>query len=118
MAAYVSGDVTVVVTKMRRLGKAKLHIGTMAIAGGGPTYPTAGIPLPSISAFGFVQQMDSLKIFGNNARTVDYKWSYNKAAHKLMGYEDDNPTTNAAFLEIASGAAPAAITLDWEAIGW
>jgi hypothetical protein len=119
MAAYVAGDVTVTVTSLERIGpKKKLSIGTMAVAGAGPTYPTAGIPLPAISAFGFLQQMDSLKVFGNNARTVSYLFQYNKSAHKLLVYEEEGTAAGGPLLEADTSEAPAAVTLDYEAVGF
>jgi hypothetical protein len=117
MAAYVAGDVTVTVTKRLKLGKTKRHYGTMAIAGGGPTYPTAGIPLPAITSFGFNSFIDSLVVYGNNARTVSYMFAYNKSAHKLLAYEEEGTAAGGPLLECDTSEAPAAITLDWVAEG-
>lgn len=117
MAAFVAGDVVVVVTRQTRTGRLKKHQGTMTL-GGGPTYNTAGIPLPPIGAFGFVMFMDNLQIVGNNAQTSDYLYRYNKAAHKLLCYEEEAAAAGGPLLECDTAEAPAARILDWTADGW
>jgi hypothetical protein len=114
MAAFVAGDVVVSITEMIRIGKKKKHFGTMTL-GGGPTYPTSGIPLPPVANFGFVSQIDSLHVFGVNALTAEYQYRYSKAAHKLLVYE--NAATTGPFPEADIAEAPAARVLNWEAWG-
>jgi hypothetical protein len=118
MAAIGAANITIVVTDMSRHGKKKRHQGTMTFGDGSLTYSTAGLPLPAPSAFGFLQQMDELQIIGNNARTSDYQYRYNKSAHKLLCYEEEAAAAGGPLLECDTSEAPAARVLDWVAWGW
>ncbi len=118
MGALTAADVTVVVTETTRVGKKKLLHGTIAFGDGSKTYPTAGVPLPAISSFGLLQQLDVLMIFGINELTTDYVYRYNKSAHKLLMYEEEATAAGGPLLECDTSEAPAARTLNFFAIGW
>lgn len=118
MAAIAAANITVAVTKMTRMGKLKMHQGTLTFGDGSLTYSTAGLPLPAISAFGFVSFIDDLQITGNNALTSDYKYDYNKAAHKLLCYEEEAVAAGGPLLECDTAEAPAARILNFRAFGW
>jgi hypothetical protein len=120
MAAFAATDVIVAVTRQNKIGKMRKSYGTLTFGDGSLTYPTAGVPLPAIGQFGFVSYMDSLEVFGNNARTSDFVYRYNKSANKLLMYcsHDTAGATALPLDEVANTYAPAARTLDFEAEGW
>jgi hypothetical protein len=62
--------------------------------------------------------MDMLNIFGNNARTTDYVYRWNKSAQKLLLYEEEAAAAGGPLLECDVAEAPPARTLDFSAIGW
>lgn len=118
MAAIASSDLTVTVTEITRIGKKKMVRGTVAFGDGALTYSTAGIPLPAITSFGFIRQMDTLNLFGINARTTDYMTKYNKSAHKVQLFEEEGTAAGGPLLECDTSEAPPARTYDFVATGW
>jgi hypothetical protein len=122
MPALAATDVTVTIPAaygMRIDGSGRRHVaGTLTFGNGALTYPTAGVPLPAVGAFGMRVTMQQLHIYGNNARTVDYMPRYNKAAHKLLLYEEEATAAGGPLLECDIAEAPAAVTYDFEAVGW
>lgn len=118
MPALAASNVTVTVSERWIEGGKRHSRGTIAFGDGALTYPTAGVPLPAIGIFGFVRNMDTLEIFGNNARTTDYMTRYNKAAHALLLYEEEAAAAGGPLLEADTAEAPAARTYDFHAIGW
>jgi hypothetical protein len=118
MAAIAAADVTVTVTEKWRAGKKYWSRGTLAFGNGSATYSTAGIPLPAIGTFGFSTVMDTLQIFGLNARTTDYAVRWNKADHKLQLFEEEAVAAGGPLPECDVAEAPAARTYDFLASGY
>lgn len=118
MPAIAAANVTVVIQSRVRTGKRKMHRGTITLGDGALTYSTTGIPLPAKGVFGFNRVMEGLDVLGNNARTTDYMYRYNKSAHALMLYEEEAAAAGGPLLECDTAEAPAARTLDFVAYGW
>lgn len=118
MAAFTAANLTVVVSLRGRTAKRKIHRGTLTFGDGALTYPTAGIPLPTKDKFGFSRVIEDLVIVGNNALTTDYMYRYNKAAHKLLMYEEEAAAAGGPLLECDVAEAPPARTLNYIAYGW
>ena len=91
MPAIAAANVTVSVNRrdIVRQGRRKSVRGTLTFGDGALTYSTAGIPLPAVSAFGFVRVMESLNIFGVNERTTDYQVRFGPANKTLLLYEEE-----------------------------
>lgn len=120
MPALAAANVTVVITDRTISGSPpKRHVhGTLAFGDGALTYPTAGVPLPAISAFGFERNMDKLEIFGINERTTDYLVRYGPANRTLLLYEEEAAAAGGPLLEADTAEAPAARTYSFYATGW
>jgi hypothetical protein len=118
MAALTAASFTTVVSLRGRTAKRKMHRGTLTFGNGTDTYPTAGIPLPTRDKFGFTRVIEELIITGNNARTDDYVYRYNKAANKLLMYEEEAAAAGGPLLECDVAEAPTARTLNYIAYGW
>jgi len=116
MAAFASTDVTVVVVERKIIGGRRMVVGTMAFGNGALTYPTGGIPLPAIGAFGFVRNISDLNVSGLNGLTTDYLARYDKTNHKLSMFE--NAAAAGAFPECDAAEAPAARIYNFTAWGW
>lgn len=117
MTALVATDVTVAITKRERWGKKHVVYGTLAFGDGALTYPTGGVPLPTIDKFGMQRNLDSLEIFAVNERTSDWVVKYGPASHTLLMYEESHEGVTA-LPEANTGEAPAARTYSWIATGW
>lgn len=107
---------TVVITSRVKMGQRWVVTGTMALADTNE-YPTGGIPMPAKGLFGFEHVMDAFVIFGNNAKTTDYLYRYDKANHKLFVYEEEGTAAGGPLLEADNAEVPGARTLDFVAIG-
>lgn len=119
MAALTAASFTVAVTSRIRTGKRKMHRGTITFGNGTDTYSTAGIPLPTRDKFGFTRIIEDLAIVGVNGLTADYKYTYNKAAHKLQMFGDRAvAAVGLPLSESAASEAPAARILNFIAYGW
>ena len=117
MAAFIASDVTVAVVDRKVIGTKHMVVGTMAF-GGGPTYPTGGIPLPAIASFGMIRNIDDLNISGLNGLTTDYMTRYDKTNHKLSLFEEEAAAAGGPLLECDTGEAPPARTYNFVAWGW
>lgn len=118
MPALGAGDVTITVTERWIAGGKRWSRGTLAFGDGALTYPTAGVPLPAVSAFGFVRNMDSLELYGINERTTDYATRYGPANRTLLLYEEEAAAAGGPLLECDTSEAPAARTYSFLASGW
>ncbi len=119
MPALTAADLTVVVTETKILGQKRRNRGTLTFGDGAKTYPTAGIPLPAISAFGFVRSMDTFDIVGLNERTSEYLLRYGPANRTLLMYvSHDTAGVTTLPMDEDNTEAPAARTYTWVAEGW
>lgn len=120
MAALTAASWTVTITKRTRGDKKRIHEGTMLLAGV-DTYPTAGIPLPTIATFGFIRNMDNLVLWGQvGAAITGYSALVDKTAHKLqlfVSHDTAGVTTLPQDEEDAAGV-PGARTWNFRAEGW
>src|SRR5262245_16683476 len=117
MAALTAASWTTTITERKHVGKEKMVRGTLALAGT-DTYPTHGIPLPAISNFGFVRQINDLRIVGQATATTQYLYMYDKTNHKLQVYEEEAAAAGGPLLEADTMEVPGPRTLFFEALGW
>lgn len=119
MVALASTDVTVTVTERKRGGSGvKIHFGTLAFGDGALTYPTAGVPMPAASSFGFDREIKDISITGINGLTTEYHTRYDKTNNKLLLYEEEAVAAGGPLLEADTAEAPAARTYNFVAWGW
>lgn len=119
MAALTAASWTVVITHKRRGNRTKVHEGTMAIPGT-DTYPAAGIPLPAFGKFGFVRDLRTLVLWGDNVQATQYLASVDKANNKLKLYvsHDTAGVTTLPMDEEDTAGVPGARTWNFRAEGW
>lgn len=120
MAAFASSDVAVAVNRedINYEGRTKRVICTITFGDGALTYPTGGIPMPGFASFGLVRNITDIHITGNNARTTDYVYRYDRTNNKLLLYEEEAAAAGGPLLECDTSEAPAARTLNAEVVGW
>ncbi len=102
-------------------GKKRHTRGTLTLTGGSDTYPTGGIPLPTLDKFGFIQRIDTLVVFGKlGSDTVNYAPTYDKVNHKLQLYSshDTAGATTLPMDEQDTSEAPGTKSWYFEATGW
>lgn len=107
MAAIASTDVTVTVNagdrEMAGGGAFKnLTLATVAFGDGSLTYPTGGVPLPAIGAFGLRAGIDAALVIPPAGDGYVYK--YDKANHKLLIYAQGVRTGSTAADACGNGA--------------
>jgi len=118
MTAIASTDVTITISKRQVMGRKLIVDGTITFGDGALTYPTKGVPLPAITAFGFKRNMDSLVVYGVNELTTDYAVKYNPTSHCLIMYEEEGTAAGGPLLECDTSEAPAARVYSFRAEGW
>lgn len=121
MPAIAASDVTVTVSVRDRLPfnkKRRVQL-SVAFGNGALTYPTGGVPMPAFGIFGMKRNLDYINIIDATGSGFEYR--YDKTNNKIKMY---NENENATYLqrqqlsEIQSTVAPAAVTLQCEAVGW
>jgi hypothetical protein len=129
MAAIAASDVTYNIDPLKSsyLGKAgKRHRGTISVGDGSLTYPSGGIPLDA-AKLGCPINLDSLKILETNAKGYVTEWdaSTNKIRLFITPVITVNVEANVAsniagapLAELGGSAAPAAMVIEVEAIGY
>lgn len=123
MADLTASDVTVALQHRLITGEPKRRQATATISfgDGAKTYPAAGVPLPAVSAFGFVRSLDRLTLVDPaNANGLLYK--YDAANRKVRIYNPTQQTGaagNRAAIELAGGTdVVAATVLVAQVDGW
>jgi hypothetical protein len=107
MAAITSSDVTVTVSARDREiaggGAFKnLTLATVAFGDGSLTYPTGGVPLPTIGSFGLHGGIDAAILIPPPGDGFVYK--YDKANHKILIYSQGIRTGSTAANACGNGA--------------
>ncbi|MDD4339211.1 MAG: hypothetical protein PHV00_05975 [Syntrophales bacterium] len=107
MAAITSSDVTVTVNAGDRLigggGAFKnLTLATIAFGDATLTYPTGGVPLPAIGAFGLHKGIDAAILIPPSGDGYVYK--YDKTNHKIQIYTQGIKTGSTSVSTAANGA--------------
>ena len=129
MAAIAASDVTYNIDPLKSsyLGKAgKRHRGTISVGDGSLTYPSGGIPLDA-AQLGCPIHLDSLKILETNASGYVTEWDASANTIRLffspeltINVESEVESTIAGALldELGGSAAPAAMVIEVEVIGY
>jgi len=122
MADIAASDVTVTILtrvkeKLRWRNKVKITFGNATL-----TYPSGGVPMPAIGAFGFTGVLENLIITDDDdAQGVLHKW--NAEANKIKAWFPTQQITSTSGNRVgveytAATTAPAATTIYAEAVGW
>ncbi len=98
MAELASTDITVTVNAQDRncagVGANKdIVVATIAFGDGALTYPTTGIPLPAIGAFGLHKAIDFMAVQG--ALGVGYSYAYDSTNHSIEIWDAGTELTGA-----------------------
>jgi len=121
MASLTAASWTVTVTEVGILTghpAKRIAKGTMLIAPT-DTYPTGGIPLPTIDKLGMQRQIDKLTFVGNpGGQTTEYVAKYDRTNHKMQLYSEEVVAAGGPLLEALASEAPGTRTWDFEAVGW
>lgn len=117
MAALTANSWTAVVLTRKIASGTRITTGTLEIPGA-DTYPTGGIPLPTIDKFGMLRNLDSLILFGHDSLTTGMAVSWDKANHKLQIYGDRAAGADDALAETPNTDVPGPRTWQFEAKGW
>lgn len=73
--AFTLADLTIV-------GRSKRGVVKIAFGNGALTYPSGGVPMPAIGAFGMLRDLN-MKVYSGEA---GIQWDYDKTNNKLRGY--------------------------------
>jgi hypothetical protein len=120
MAALTAASWTVTRTDEWISGKKRWVQGTLLLAGT-DTYPTGGIPLPTVGNLGFKRQMDGIQFFGVDATaggTAEYHTRLDKANHKLLLFSEEATAAGGPLLQALNTEVPGARTWDFLSWGW
>ena len=117
MAALAAASWTVVITNRAIQNRQRVIQGTMEIPGT-DTYPTGGIPLPTIDKFGMVRNLDSLILMGHDSLTTGFASSWDKTNHKLQLYGDAASGADDSLPQVPNTDVPGPRTWRFEAKGW
>lgn len=117
MAALTANSWTVTITERHIHHKERVVRGTMEIPGV-DTYPTGGIPLPAISAFGMIRNLEKLIVFAHDSLTTSPHASWDKTNAKLQLYGDAATGADASLPQLPNTATPGPRVFRFEAIGW
>ncbi len=83
MAEILTSDVTVTVTERQIVRQKKVVRGTIAFGDGILGMPMGGVPLPLISAFGYIRGIDSLELYPSDDNSLQpYVW--NATSNRLV----------------------------------
>ncbi len=123
MAVLSASSWTVTINKTRQFGGRRQTDVTLAYGDGADTYPTAGIPMPTVAQLGMKDHIDSVIIVSASldaATTTSYQYQYDKTNHTMQIFCDEDPVAVnlAAFPEMVNTGAPAASTLEVTVTGW
>lgn len=119
MAALTATDWTVSIEdRGRHMGGKKRYRCKLTLATAG-SYPSGGVPIPSLSNFGFVKQLDNIIVFDQLASSASYIVKYDQAAKSIRIYSTTASIT-AALNEVATTVTvgAASFVLYVEAVGW
>lgn len=118
MAAIAASDVSVTLNRETRQTKLKRTQATLAFGDGALTYPSGGVPMPSIGTFGMVERVDGMVFLEPNAAN-GFVYKYDQSANKIRIYQgDNNNASDAALIELVTATTPAATSLIVEIVGW
>lgn len=117
MAALTAASWTVVITDRKIQNGYKRIVGTLALAGV-DTYPTGGVPMPTVGNLGFVRNCDRVELVGQPAATTQYMSRYDKTNHKMQLYEEETVAAGGPLLECDVAEVPGPRTFDFVAEGW
>ena len=118
MPVILAADITVTVTSRVIHGRKKRHEGTMSFGNGVDAMPPQGLPRPTLSAFGFIRQLDELRFYPREGNVLNMEYSATDNAIHFM--EDQESANLGDGLNIAgqTGDTPHRVTVDFVAIGW
>lgn len=88
MSEILITDVTVAVTERRIEGRKKVNRGTITFGDSFLAMPVGGIPLPRLSAFGFISEMQTLTLSPTDDNSLQ-PYVYNATSNRLVPLDTD-----------------------------
>ena len=83
MSEILITDVTVTVTERQIVRQKKIVRGTISFGNGILAVAPGGVPLPQISAFGYIRQIDNLELYPSDDNSLQpYTW--NSTSNRLV----------------------------------
>ncbi len=120
MPVILQADITVVVSTREYIGRNKRHTGTIEFGNGVDSMPPDGLPVPSLSQFGFIRQLIELRLSPRDGSTP-LNVEYQAVDGKILFKEDADYSEADGTLQSGSAGAietPLKTTLDFVAIGF
>ena len=120
MPVILASDITVTVTSRTINGRKKRNEGTLEFGNGVDTMPPDGLPRPTLASFGFIRQLDELRLRQRDGSTP-LSVTYQAVDNKILFAEDEESGESDGTLQAGSAGAaevPLKTTLDFIAIGW
>lgn len=117
MAALTAASWTVTILNRAITNRTRIITGTLELAGT-DTYPTGGIPLPTIDKLGMIRNLDSLILTGHDSLTTGFSASWDKTNHKLQLYGDAGVAAADSLPEVPDTDVPGPRVYTFEAKGW
>ena len=103
MSEILITDVTVAVTERRIEGRRKVNRGTITFGNSILAMPMGGIPLPLLSAFGFISEMATLDLAPSDDNSLQ-PYVYNATTNRLVPLDTDmSPEVEAKLSQIPPG---------------
>ncbi len=121
MPVILATDITVVIDQRTIHGRKKRVEGTLEFGNGVDTMPPDGLPMPDISAFGFIRNIDEFRLYQRDGSTP-LLMAYQEVDNKIVFIEPETEESNASgTLQSGSAGAietPLKTTVNFVAIGW
>ena len=119
MPTILQSDITVVVSTREYIGRNKRHTGTIEFGNGVDSLPPDGLPVPSLSQFGFIRQLIELRLSPRDGSTP-LNIEYQAVDGKILFREEEEVDSSGVLQSGSSHSVetPLKTTLDFVAIGF
>lgn len=117
MPDLADSDVTYTTVRRDNLNGMKLWHGRVAFGNGTLTYPSGGVPSP-IGKYGFVKTLVHWRVTESNANGLGYEYDISASTIRVVE-ANYAAAADGPLVELDAGSdAPAAVTLEVQAIGY
>ena len=118
MAAFVSSDITVSVTQVRKVNGSptrRHNRVTLTFGAGAETYATGGVPLPTGGNFGLPNAIVESITVDDDSAGGGYHYTYDQTNNKLLGWFS---ATGATDVQISNGTNVGTSVLKCTVVGY
>ena len=119
MPVILQSDITVTINQRTVHGRKKRVEGTLEFGNGVDTMPPDGLPMPELSAFGFLRIMDEFRLYQRDGSTP-LKIAYQEVDNKIVFAEEEVDTLLDGTIQFGTASAietPLKMTVNFVAIG-